>query len=321
MNVLKLPIDDYLRETTTLSLAEQGAYWLMLQHYCHTERPLPEGKALRRLLRADNKEEFEAIDRVVEQYWAKTEAGLTHLTSAEAISLAQAQASTNRRIAKQRVALRKRARMANDQQDAPSTCRPQTIEPIAQRIELESCNKRATKPTTNPAPEANKNKQLGGFNGTSSPLPARNIEALPSLKRIDEHQAKAGGDDASEALAQPQSDQGSGSKAKRRGAIKGGEVSIDTESPLAPRTVGSTGHTRDLFEPAPATEGMPVRAGLRRRFRTASGAGASARIRHRGVVGLGHPPIQLEYVTKLKATTNLPRSCPASRLVVAQRRP
>ncbi len=78
MNFVKLYIGDYQRDTGHLSIAEHGAYLLMLQHFYATEKPLPTGKALHRLLRAESKAEREAIDCVVRQFWTEADGGLVN---------------------------------------------------------------------------------------------------------------------------------------------------------------------------------------------------------------------------------------------------
>ena len=100
MNFFKLYIGDYQRDTADLSLMEHGAYLLMLQHYYATERPLPEGKALHRMLRATDKEERDAIDVVVQRFWQRTDAGITHGRADEEIRKAEHQRTVNREIGK-----------------------------------------------------------------------------------------------------------------------------------------------------------------------------------------------------------------------------
>jgi len=78
VNFFKLYIGDYQRDTGALTLAEHGAYLLMLQYFYATEQPLPVGRDLHRLLRAESKAEREAIDRVAERFWRATDAGLVN---------------------------------------------------------------------------------------------------------------------------------------------------------------------------------------------------------------------------------------------------
>ena len=102
MNFFKLYIGDYQRDTAHLSIAEHGAYMLMLQHYYATEKPLPSGKALHRMLRAQDKTEREAIDSVATQFWLTTDDGLVNDRADVEITKAAAQADTNARIARER---------------------------------------------------------------------------------------------------------------------------------------------------------------------------------------------------------------------------
>jgi uncharacterized protein YdaU (DUF1376 family) len=61
---------DYQRDTSHLSLAEHGAYTVLLDHYYALEQPLPgEMEALYRLCRAMTKEEQAAVRRVADGYF------------------------------------------------------------------------------------------------------------------------------------------------------------------------------------------------------------------------------------------------------------
>ena len=115
MNFFKLYIGDYQRDTAHLSIAEHGAYMLMLQHYYATEKPLPSGKALHRMLRAQDKAERDAIDAVSSAFWTETEAGLVNERADVEITKASAQADTNARIAREREDKRKAARERHEQ--------------------------------------------------------------------------------------------------------------------------------------------------------------------------------------------------------------
>lgn len=125
MNFFKLYIGDYQRDTAHLSVTEHGAYLLMLQHYYATEKPLPSGKALHRMLRAQDKAEREAIDAVVALFWTQTPEGLVNERADAEIAKAATQADTNRRIAVQREERRKAARNTHE----PSTNRATNGEP------------------------------------------------------------------------------------------------------------------------------------------------------------------------------------------------
>jgi uncharacterized protein YdaU (DUF1376 family) len=86
MNYFEWHISDYQRKTAHLSLAEHGAYSLMLQANYASERPLPgDKKVLYRLLRAESKQEKAAIDSVMRQFWDNTPEGLVNRRAATAI--------------------------------------------------------------------------------------------------------------------------------------------------------------------------------------------------------------------------------------------
>jgi uncharacterized protein YdaU (DUF1376 family) len=79
VNYFELHVGDYQRKTAHLSLAEHGAYSLMLQAFYATEKPLPENrKILYRMLRVDSARERKAVDSVCDQFWQYTEGGLTN---------------------------------------------------------------------------------------------------------------------------------------------------------------------------------------------------------------------------------------------------
>lgn len=61
---------DYARSTAHLSIAEHGAYRLLLDHYYSTDAPLPpDNPALYRIARAFNRQERAAVDSVVSQFF------------------------------------------------------------------------------------------------------------------------------------------------------------------------------------------------------------------------------------------------------------
>lgn len=78
MNFYKKYPGDYLRDTAHLSLAEHGAYSLMLDYHYSTEKPLPKGRELYRLLRAEKTSERRGIDRVLSEFWVENEDGFIH---------------------------------------------------------------------------------------------------------------------------------------------------------------------------------------------------------------------------------------------------
>lgn len=95
---------------------------LMLQHYYATEAPLPTGRELHRLLRAETAAERKAIDAVAAKFWTSTDAGLINERADEEIAKAQVQAAKNREIAVAREA-KKRGTNAARTDQKPSTNR------------------------------------------------------------------------------------------------------------------------------------------------------------------------------------------------------
>ena len=82
MNFYKHFIGDYARDTGDLTLAEHGAYRVMLDHFYGTSRPLPsEKKALYRLVRAESDHEKRAVDRVSVRFWRQIPVEFSALAS------------------------------------------------------------------------------------------------------------------------------------------------------------------------------------------------------------------------------------------------
>lgn len=123
MNFFKLYIGDYQRDTGALSIAEHGAYFLMLQYHYATEKPLPQGKDLYRLLRCEGKADRDAVDAVARQFWHETPEGLINNRAAEEIAKAGEQADTNRRIAQAREDKRKAQRTQHEPLHEPCSVR------------------------------------------------------------------------------------------------------------------------------------------------------------------------------------------------------
>jgi uncharacterized protein YdaU (DUF1376 family) len=87
MNYYEHHIGDYQRKTAHLSLAEHGAYSLMLQTFYATERALPaDRKVLYRLLRADTAAERKAVDSIASQFWQPTTVGLINKRAEEVLN-------------------------------------------------------------------------------------------------------------------------------------------------------------------------------------------------------------------------------------------
>lgn len=150
MNFFKLYIGDYLRDTGTLTLAQHGAYVLMLMHHYANEAPLPVGRELYRLLRADTKLEREAIDFVAAKFWITTDAGLINERSGKEFSRANQKSEKNREIALAREA-KKRAQKEHDD----CTNQSKNVDEVEHenntnraRNVLETCHDQSTIPDT-----------------------------------------------------------------------------------------------------------------------------------------------------------------------------
>lgn len=79
MNYFEFYCGDYARDTAHLSLAEHGAFLMLLSAYYSTERPLPADlPALHRIARAMTKPEQQAVNAVAEQFFPVGEDGLRH---------------------------------------------------------------------------------------------------------------------------------------------------------------------------------------------------------------------------------------------------
>lgn len=79
MNYYERYCGDYGRDTGHLSLAQHGAYTLMLDHYYATEKPLPASHALLyRICRSQTKAEQEAVRSVADEFFPVGDDGLRH---------------------------------------------------------------------------------------------------------------------------------------------------------------------------------------------------------------------------------------------------
>lgn len=97
MNFYKHHIGDYAKKTGGLTLAEHGAYLLMLHVYYGTEKPLPANENLYRILRAFTKSERAAVDSIAKQFWKKTPEGYVNGRAFAEIESAQEAADHSRK--------------------------------------------------------------------------------------------------------------------------------------------------------------------------------------------------------------------------------
>lgn len=76
MNYYEHHLADYTQATAHLSMLEDAAYSRMLRWYYANEKPLPlEIKAIERLVRAQSKQEREAVKTVLEEFFVQAEDG------------------------------------------------------------------------------------------------------------------------------------------------------------------------------------------------------------------------------------------------------
>jgi uncharacterized protein YdaU (DUF1376 family) len=103
VNFYKHHLGDYDGHTAHLSWNEDMAYTRLLRAYYRREAPIPESEAYR-LVRAATAVQREAVDSVLAEFFAKGEGGWHNKRADEEIAAYQAQAATNRRIARERTA-------------------------------------------------------------------------------------------------------------------------------------------------------------------------------------------------------------------------
>lgn len=76
MNYYERHIGDYIRDTVSLTMLEDGAYNRLLDQYYQSERPLPvDKKEIYRLARATTAPERKAVDYVLQRYFEVTAEG------------------------------------------------------------------------------------------------------------------------------------------------------------------------------------------------------------------------------------------------------
>ena len=114
MNFYKHHIGDYAQATSHLSFVEDAAFSRMLRKYYAEEAPLPvDVKAVQRLIGARSRDERNAVQVVLDEFFELHEDGWHNKRADEELAKANAQADTNRQIAADREAKR-RARIEHE---------------------------------------------------------------------------------------------------------------------------------------------------------------------------------------------------------------
>lgn len=111
MNFYKHHIGDYAQATGHLSFVEDAAFSRLLRKYYAEEKPIPlDLKAAQRLVGARTREEKSAVETVLNEFFTRETDGWHNKRADEELGKANAQAETNRRIAEDREAKRRKAR-------------------------------------------------------------------------------------------------------------------------------------------------------------------------------------------------------------------
>lgn len=103
MNYFEKHIGDWIRDTVSLTMLEDGAYNRLIDQYYQTERPLPiDKKLVYRLARANSTAERKAVDFVIENFFDRTDTGYVQKRAEAELERysekrAKAQASANAR--------------------------------------------------------------------------------------------------------------------------------------------------------------------------------------------------------------------------------
>lgn len=101
MNYYKFNIGDYAAATRHLTMLEHGAYRLLLDLYYTSEQPIPlDLKAAARKAGARSKDEVQAVETVLQEFFTETQSGWTHARCETEIAIYQQKAETNRVVGK-----------------------------------------------------------------------------------------------------------------------------------------------------------------------------------------------------------------------------
>lgn len=115
MNFYKHHIGDYAQATAHLSFVEDAAYSRLLRKYYAEEKPLPADlKAVQRLVGARTREEREAVETVLGEFFDLQADGWHNKRADAELARANAQAETNRQIAVAREERKKASKPFNE---------------------------------------------------------------------------------------------------------------------------------------------------------------------------------------------------------------
>ena len=101
MNYYKFNIGDYSAATRHLTMLEHGAYRLLLDLYYTSEQPIPlDLKVALRKAGARSKDEAQAVETVLKEFFMETDSGWKHSRCETEIAAYQQKAETNRVVGK-----------------------------------------------------------------------------------------------------------------------------------------------------------------------------------------------------------------------------
>jgi uncharacterized protein YdaU (DUF1376 family) len=120
LNFYKHHLGDYDGATAHLTWDEDAAYTRLLRAYYRRERPIPDAEK-HRLTRASSKVQRAAVDTVLAEFFELRDDGWHNKRADEEIAAYQAQADTNRRIARSRSGQRSGLDSLNEPSNDSST--------------------------------------------------------------------------------------------------------------------------------------------------------------------------------------------------------
>ncbi len=157
MNYYRRFMGDYLCDTGHLSLAEHGAYTVLLDHYYSRRCPLPASlEALYRLCRASTTSEREAVKAVADEFLRLAEDGLRHNTRADKeLADWEARAGRNREVGKLGGRPRKEPRNNPDGFNSETQQEPRNNpDGYSLGSQIETQKKPSPSPSPSPSPES-----------------------------------------------------------------------------------------------------------------------------------------------------------------------
>lgn len=126
MNFYKHHLGDYDAATSHLSWMEDAAYRRLIGVYYRTEKPIPH-EDRHRLVRARTAREKEVVDIVLGEFFIKDGCAWRNKRCDEEIEQYQAQANTNRRIARDRPSTKRSRTVVESSQDRAPNHKPEPL--------------------------------------------------------------------------------------------------------------------------------------------------------------------------------------------------